>query len=200
MRAWSLKEEKMENKTKNILFWSVLVVLLLVTAYNFIRSQKVIKTVQNDYEAFRQAQIAEWDLAGKTLDYTSFQGLDKKEPFSARGKERYTLLFIFPQLICEQCVYAYDNILRTLEGTYVRITVLGLNREVMKGLQKKYELDYPVYYTDSAEWFESKKMIEGPLLILLDGRTGIVLRVSPAFSFLEEPEKEFAELIKVLDE
>jgi len=190
----------MENKKKTILFWSILAVLLLATAFNFIRSQKIITTVQEDYEVFRQAQIAEWNLTGKTLDYTSFKNLENEEAFKAQGKERYTLLFLFPQLICEQCVYAYDNILRTLKGAYVRIAVLGLGREVMTGLQKKYELNYPVYYTDSAEWFESKKMIEGPLLILLDGRTGIVLRVSPAFSFVQDPEKEFAELIKVLDE
>ena len=190
----------METKKKNIVFWSILAVLLLATAFNFIRSQKVLKAVQADYSAFRQAQLAEWELTGGILDVTSFKGLENEESFKAPGKERYTLLFLFPQLICEQCVYAYDNILRTLAGTHVRIAVLGLDRDKMRGLQKKYELNYPVYFTDSAEWFESKKMIEGPLLILLDGRTGIVLRVSPAFSFLEEPEKEFAELIRVLDE
>ena len=138
MRAWSLKEEKMENKKKTILFWIILAVLLLATAFNFIRSQKVITTVQEDYEVFRQAQIAEWNLTGKTLDYTSFKNLENEEAFKAQGKERYTLLFLFPQLICEQCVYAYDNILRTLKGAYVRIAVLGLGREVMTGLQKKY--------------------------------------------------------------
>lgn len=191
----------MENKKKNILFWCILCVLFLATAFNFIRSQKVIKGIQNEYMTFRQAQLTEWALAGKFMDYSSFKKLEnEKEVFTSQGKERYTLLFLFPQLICEQCVYAYDNILSTMEGKHVRIAVLGLDRDAMKRFQKKYELAYPVYYTESVEWFESKKMIEGPLLILLDGRTGAVLCVSPAYSVVEEPEKEFAAFIKVLDE
>ena len=65
-------------------------------------------------------------------------------------------------------------------------------------IQKKsqYNIEYPIYYTDSLEWFIKHKIEKGPRLILLDADNMKVINLFSALYFIDDVEQKYVEFIE----
>jgi len=190
----------MKSQTASQIFFILVVIVLFAGAlFNIIRSNSLMAKTQKDYGIIINEMEWEYAILGEIVDFSSFRELETGKPFQLMKRSRYLVLFVFPQFNCGQCFYKFNNVLKYIEQKNIQIIVLGWNKENMEKKKKQYFLKYPIYYSNDLKWYESKGLINGPRLLLLDGNSFRVVNTFSATYFLQNIETRYSEFIAKLN-
>lgn len=164
----------LESAVVAVLFVSL---AFLFVRFNSVNNQK--KNIHHEYKELYKHISRESSYEGKEINIREFYLYDGGgKTFNLNDfKNDYLLLFIVGKVNCIPCVTDFTDIFPMVSK---KASIAGLIYEAdEKGIQRfilKNNFDYPMYYSESEDWFKKNEMLLGPSVFLVSVKNRKIIK------------------------